>query len=62
MIVQPPRAFQFTAVFVFPEDSRTDTELGAYLLDRICPALSLGPYAKAAGVSRIALPTDLPHQ
>jgi hypothetical protein len=61
-IVQLPRAFQVSLVFVFDSDERTDQELMVYLLDRIAPALSLGQYGKGASCQRVTVPPGLTHQ
>lgn len=56
-IVQPPRAFQLAIMFVFPEDPRSDAELGALMTKSVSTSLELTAYAKGASVVRIAVPS-----
>jgi len=55
-VLQLPRAFQVSLVFVFEADDRSDQDLMVYLLDRINPALSLGAYGRGAACQRVAVP------
>jgi hypothetical protein len=55
-VLQLPRAFQISLVFVFDADDRSDEDLMRYLLDRVSPALSLGAYGRGAACHRVAVP------
>ena len=56
-ILQPPRAFQLSIVFVFPEDPRSDAELGTLMTKAVSTSLELTAYAKGASVVRVAVPS-----
>jgi len=59
-VVQLPRAFQLSIVFVFPDDPRSDAELGTLMTKAVSTSLELTAFAKGASVVRVALPNDLP--
>lgn len=54
-IILPPRAFVYTAVFVFESDTRTDAQLREDILRAVSIASSMAGHGRAIGVQPTAV-------
>lgn len=55
-IILPPRSFQYSAIFTFVDDTRTDAQLRDAVLSAIAIASNIVGQGRAIGVQPVAFP------